>query len=74
MSTSTTRVVSPERGKTVHNLNFRRDINLYSRPLFYSYSYSQFFSIFAGWCQRIKSEFKFEYNYLEDEIAQPTIN
>jgi hypothetical protein len=23
----------------------------------------------AGWCQRIKSEFKFEYNYLEDELS-----
>lgn len=23
-----------------------------------------------GWCQRIKSEFKFEYAYLEDELAQ----
>jgi CCR4-NOT transcription complex subunit 3 len=24
----------------------------------------------AGWCQRIKSEFKFEYAYLEDELTQ----
>jgi CCR4-NOT transcription complex subunit 3 len=23
-----------------------------------------------GWCQRIKSEFKFEYAYLEDELTQ----
>lgn len=23
----------------------------------------------AGWCQRIKSEFKFEYAYLEDELG-----
>ena len=22
-----------------------------------------------GWCQRIKSEFKFEYAYLEDELS-----
>jgi CCR4-NOT transcriptional regulation complex NOT5 subunit len=22
-----------------------------------------------GWCQRIKSEFKFEYAYLEDELG-----
>ena len=25
---------------------------------------------FLGWCQRIKSEFKFEYAYLEDELPQ----
>lgn len=23
----------------------------------------------VGWCQRIKSEFKFEYAYLEDELT-----
>jgi hypothetical protein len=23
----------------------------------------------TGWCQRIKSEFKFEYAYLEDELG-----
>nr|GMC79238.1 general negative regulator of transcription subunit 3 isoform X3 [Ipomoea batatas] len=23
----------------------------------------------GGWCQRIKTDFKFEYNYLEDELA-----
>ena len=23
----------------------------------------------SGWCQRIKSEFKFEYLYLEDELS-----
>jgi CCR4-NOT transcription complex subunit 3 len=23
----------------------------------------------SGWCQRIKSEFKFEYAYLEDELG-----
>jgi hypothetical protein len=26
--------------------------------------------LFVGWCQRIKSEFKFEYCYLEDELSQ----
>ena len=25
--------------------------------------------LFVGWCQRIKSEFKFEYAYLEDELG-----
>jgi CCR4-NOT transcriptional regulation complex NOT5 subunit len=27
------------------------------------------FLLFLGWCQRIKSEFKFEYAYLEDELG-----
>jgi hypothetical protein len=27
-------------------------------------------SVSIGWCQRIKSEFKFEYAYLEDELTQ----
>jgi hypothetical protein len=25
--------------------------------------------VIPGWCQRIKSEFKFEYAYLEDELG-----
>ncbi len=28
-----------------------------------------YFDYEAGWCQRIKKEFTFEYIYLEDEIA-----
>ena len=27
-----------------------------------------FFDYEMGWCQRIKSDFKFEYSYLEDEV------
>lgn len=27
------------------------------------------FACIVGWCQRIKSEFKFEYAYLEDELG-----
>jgi CCR4-NOT transcription complex subunit 3 len=27
-----------------------------------------YFDYESGWCQRIKSEFKFEYAYLEDEL------
>lgn len=38
-------------------------------------SFSFFYYLMTlGWCQRIKSEFKFEYNYLEDETAQSTLN
>eukprot|EP00604_Paraphysomonas_vestita_P001568 CAMPEP_0174821954 /NCGR_PEP_ID=MMETSP1107-20130205/11622_1 /TAXON_ID=36770 /ORGANISM="Paraphysomonas vestita, Strain GFlagA" /LENGTH=850 /DNA_ID=CAMNT_0016039639 /DNA_START=216 /DNA_END=2768 /DNA_ORIENTATION=- len=29
-----------------------------------------YFDYESGWCQRIKSEFKFEYAYLEDELPQ----
>src|SRR3546814_18623043 len=28
-----------------------------------------YFDYESGWCQRIKSEFKFEYAFLEDELA-----
>lgn len=28
-----------------------------------------YFDYESGWCQRIKSEFKFEYAYLEDELT-----
>jgi CCR4-NOT transcription complex subunit 3 len=28
-----------------------------------------YFDYESGWCQRIKSEFKFEYAYLEDELG-----
>jgi CCR4-NOT transcription complex subunit 3 len=28
-----------------------------------------YFDYESGWCQRIKSEFKFEYAYLEDEVG-----
>ena len=31
--------------------------------------YEILISMHAGWCQRIKSEFKFEYAYLEDELG-----
>jgi CCR4-NOT transcriptional regulation complex NOT5 subunit len=31
--------------------------------------YMFIFFYFLGWCQRIKSEFKFEYAYLEDELG-----
>jgi len=27
-----------------------------------------YFDFETGWCQRIKSEFTFEYSYLEDEL------
>ena len=30
---------------------------------------TQIMSYTIGWCQRIKSEFKFEYAYLEDELG-----
>lgn len=29
-----------------------------------------YFDYESGWCQRIKSEFKFEYAFLEDELSQ----
>jgi len=28
-----------------------------------------YFDYETGWCQRIKSDFTFEYNYLEDELV-----
>ena len=28
-------------------------------------------SFMSGWCQRIKSDFKFEYSFLEDELSVP---
>ena len=28
-----------------------------------------YFDYETGWCQRIKSEFTFEYSYLEDELS-----
>ena len=28
-----------------------------------------YFDYETGWCQRIKSEFTFEYSYLEDELV-----
>lgn len=33
-----------------------------------------YFDYESGWCQRIKSEFKFEYNYLEDDQTQSSMN
>lgn len=33
-----------------------------------------YFDYESGWCQRIKSEFKFEYAYLEDELNSPSTN
>ena len=33
------------------------------------WSYFDCVVLCLGWCQRIKSEFKFEYAYLEDELA-----
>jgi hypothetical protein len=32
-------------------------------------AYVYFWILLAIWCQRIKSEFKFEYAYLEDELG-----
>lgn len=32
-----------------------------------------YFDYESGWCQRIKSEFKFEYAYLEDDLIPPQV-
>lgn len=64
MSTLTMKAVTP------HLTHFHPDNSHFTICICY-------FSLFllsscVGWCQRIKSEFKFEYAYLENELSQTT--
>ncbi len=67
MYTSTTRAVSVY--ICVHTYMYTRLVLAFARHSVAAVAHSCDVSLDIGWCQRIKSEFKFEYAYLEDELG-----